>query len=133
MTHAKGTFDVKVLPQKADNPQAEAAGLSRMAIDKRFHGDLEAVSTGEMLATGDPKNSAAYVALEKVTGKLNGRAGTFVLQHDATMIRGAGTLTVKVVPELSTGELTGLTGEMKIEITGGKHYYDFAYSLPEKK
>src|ERR1700749_947128 len=86
MHQATGSFEVKMAPQKPDNPQAEAAGLGRMSLDKQFHGDLEATSQGEMISVLDrEKGSGGYVALERVTGKLQGREGTFVLQHNATM------------------------------------------------
>jgi flagellar basal body rod protein FlgG len=102
-----------------------------MSIDKTFHGELDATSKGEMLAAMTPvKGSAGYVAIEKVTGKLAGRDGTFVLQHMGTMTRGEGKLTVTVVPDSGTGQLVGLSGTMSIEITEGKHFYHFEYSLP---
>ena len=102
--HAKGTFDVKLLPLA--DAHAEAAGLGRMSIDKQFHGDLEATSQGQMLsAMSSVKGSAGYVAMERVTGALAGRNGSFVLQHSATMDRGAPTLTVTVVPDSGTDEL----------------------------
>jgi hypothetical protein len=128
--HAKGPFDVKISPQAdADLPQGV---LSRMGIDKQFHGDLEAVSKGEMLAAGNPsKGSAGYVALEQVTGTLNGKKGSFVLQHSATIDHGVPHLSVTVVPESGTDQLTGLSGSMNIIITAGKHSYDFEYTLPE--
>jgi hypothetical protein len=130
--HASGTFDVKIAPQKADNPQAEAAKLGRMSIDKTFHGDIDGTSKGEMLAfMTEVKGSAGYVALERVTAKLNGREGSFVLQHDGTMTRGIPSLTVKVVPDSGTGELAGITGTLEIKIEGGQHFYEFEYSLPE--
>ena len=129
--HAKGTFDVQLTPQKPDNPQAESAKLGRMSIDKRFHGDLEAGSTGEMLAAmTETKGSAGYVAIERVDGTLHGRKGTFILQHNGTMNRGDSQLTVAVVPDSATGELTGLTGTMTIQIDSGQHFYDLTYSLP---
>src|SRR5262245_37034925 len=126
-THASGTFEVKVNPQKPDNKEAESANLSRMSIDKQFHGDLEGTSKGEMLATGrpDPKGSGGYVALERVTGRLHGRSGSFILQHSATMTRGTPELSIAVVPDSGTGELAGLAGKMKIIIENGKHSYDF--------
>ena len=101
-----------------------------MSIDKRFHGDLEGTSRGEMLAarTAEP-GSAGYVAMERVTGKLHGREGTFVLQHTGTMTRGTPTLGVTVVPDSGTGELAGLAGEMTIVIEEGKHSYVFDYTL----
>lgn len=127
---AAGTFDVKLTPQTTDSP-ADAVP-SRMLIDKRFHGDLEAGSKGEMLAAMTAvKGSAGYVAIEKVTGKLNGRSGSFVLQHYGIMERGAQQLTVTVVPDSGTGELAGLSGRMTIKIDGGKHEYVLEYALPE--
>ncbi len=130
MHQATGTFDVKIAPQKPDNPQAEAAALGRMSIDKQFHGDLDATSQGEMLSILDKtKGSGGYVALERVTGKLQGHTGTFALQHNATMNRGVPQLSIIVVPDSGTGELTGITGTMQIRIEGGQHFYDFDYSL----
>ena len=123
-TRASGMFDVKLNPQ---TPYEESLG--RMSIDKQFHGDLEATSKGEFLsAMGSVKGSAGYVAMEKVSGTLNGRSGTFVLQHSGTMTHGASQLTVTVVPDSGTGQLVGLAGTMKIIIAEGKHSYEFDYT-----
>lgn len=131
--HAAGRFEVKVAPQAADHPAAKTSGLARLSIDKRFSGPLEAVSAGEMLASGDGTHSGAYVALEKVSGMLEGREGSFVLMHSAVMLRGTPTdWSVTVVPDSATGELEGLTGSMTIRIEGGKHYYEFEYQLPPR-
>ena len=131
MSHATGPFEVKLAPQ-AD--ATTDAGIARMTIDKQFHGDLEATSVGQMLsAMGSVKGSAGYVAIEKVTGTLHGRKGSFVLQHNATMDRGKPELSIIVVPDSGTGDLEGLTGSMKIDISNGKHSYEFDYQLPEKK
>ena len=130
--HATGTFDVKITPQKPDNPPAEESKVGRMSIDKQFHGDLEATSKGEMLAVQtETKGSAGYVAMERVAGTLRGRKGSFVLQHSATMDRGKPSLSITVVPDSGTGELAGLTGSMKIIIDAGKHSYEFDYTLPQ--
>ena len=133
-THAKGSFDVKVTPQQADNAPAKAAQLGRLSIDKQFHGDLEALSQGEMLASGGGNHSGAYVALEKVTGTLGGHAGSFYLLHSAVMVCGKPQdWRVDVVAESGTGELAGLSGRMTITITAdGKHQYDFDYSLQRR-
>jgi Protein of unknown function (DUF3224) len=129
--HATGPFDVKLDPQAADE-KAGGAAISRMLLDKQLHGDLEATSKGTMLAAGTAiKGSAGYVALEIVTGTLKGRTGTFVLQHSATMDRGVPSLSITVVPDSGSGQLTGLTGKMNIIIADGKHSYDFEYTLPE--
>src|SRR5580658_6921664 len=129
--HASGMFDVKVTPQKPDNPVSESSGLGRMSIDKQFHGDLEAVSKGEMLAAmSDVKGSAGYVAMERVTGTLHGKSGSFVLQHNGIMTRGEPQLSVTVVPDSGTGELTGLAGALTIRIAEKQHYYEFDYTLP---
>jgi hypothetical protein len=130
-TRASGTFEVKLTPQATDN-NPEGATLGRMSIDKRFHGDLEATSKGEMLSAGTGvKGSAGYVAIERVSGTLHGRSGAFVLQHSGTMTRGAPQLSVTVVPDSGTGQLAGLTGTMAIRIVEGKHFYDFEYTLAE--
>jgi hypothetical protein len=128
--HAKGSFDVKIKPLAAYDTMPGST-LGRMSIDKQFHGDLEGTSIGEMLVGGtDVKNSAGYVAIERVTGKLNGRSGSFTLQHSATMNRGAPHLLITVISDSGTGELVGLTGTLSIEITNGNHFYDFSYTLP---
>ena len=129
--HAKGPFEVKLAPQNADNPQAEGSGHGRMSIDKHFHGELEATSQGEMLAfMTSTKGSAGYVAIEKVTGALGGRKGTFVLQHSGTMNRGAQQLTIAVVPDSGTDGLKGLSGGMKITIApDGAHSYELDYTI----
>lgn len=127
---ASGSFEVKLAPMAADE-RPGAGFLGRLAIDKVFSGPLQATSVGQMLAaqTGTT-GSAGYVALEQVTGTLDGRAGSFILQHFGLADRGATQLTVSVVPDSGTGELTGLTGTMQIVIEAGKHSYSFDYSLP---
>ena len=131
MSLAKGTFEVKITPQTPDG-KFEDATLGRMTIDKQLHGDIEGTSKGQML-TGmtDVKGSAGYVAMERVTCELQGRRGSFLLQHSATMDRGVPTLSVTVVPDSGTGELLGITGKFNIIITDGKHSYEFEYNLPE--
>jgi hypothetical protein len=129
-THAKGTIEVKLNPQTPDG-KFEDATMGRMTIDKQFHGDLDATSKGQMLsAMTEVKGSAGYVAMERVTGTLQGRSGSFVLQHSASMTRGVPQLSVTVVPDSGTGQLVGLTGKMDIIIAAGKHSYDFEYALP---
>jgi hypothetical protein len=126
-SHASGPFEVHLNPMSDD---VEGADLGRMAIDKQFRGDLEGTSRGQMLAAGTAvKDSAGYVALERVRGILHGRRGSFVLQHSGTLTRGAPELTITVVPDSGTDELAGLAGRMTITIEGGKHTYDFDYEL----
>jgi hypothetical protein len=124
-SHAVGTFEVKLLPLAT-----EEKALGRMSIDKQFHGDLEATSKGEMLAAmTNVKGSAGYVAMERVTGALHGREGSFILQHSSTMTRGTPQQSVTVVPDSGTDQLTGLTGTLTILIADGKHSYEFDYEL----
>ncbi len=133
MTKASGTFEVDLKPQVLSDPEADAS-LGRLSIAKQFHGDLEGTSKGEMLsARTSVENSAGYVAIEKFTGTLHGRQGTFVLQHSSTMTRGEGEQNITVVPDSGTGELVGLKGQMTIEVSGGEHGYTFEYSLGEEK
>jgi hypothetical protein len=126
--HAHGTFTVNVHPL---NP-APAEGLNRFSIDKQIHGDLEATTKGEMFSGGDPSQGAAgYVAIEMVTGTLNGKHGSFALQHFATMDQSGPKMQVIVVPGSGAGELKGISGAFTIKIEAGKHSYDFDYSMPE--
>ena len=129
--HASGAFDVKATPQKPDNAVSESANLGRMALDKQFHGALEATSKGEMLSAMTEKGSGGYVAMERVTGTLDGRSGSFLLQHSGTMTRGEPSMLISVVPDSGTGQLAGLAGTMVIEFPEGKHFYKFSYELPE--
>ena len=130
---ASGPFEVKLTSQSMEDAGG-GVKLARMSIDKQFHGELEATSKGEMLSAGTGvKGSAGYVAIERVEGTLGGRKGAFVLQHTGTMKRGAPSLSVTVVPDSGSGELTGLEGGMNIVIEGGKHSYEFEYTLGEAK
>ena len=127
--HARGMFDVHLVPQAPDDAAGDGT-IGRMSIDKRFHGDLDGTSKGQMLAArSGVEGSAGYVAMERVSGTLHGRSGAFVLQHSGTMTRGAPQLTITVVPDSGTDELVGLAGKMAIEIADGKHSYDFEYTL----
>jgi len=131
MLRASGPFEVTLTPLTSAWV-ADPAPLARMSIEKQFTGDLSATSQGEMLsASGSVKGSAGYVAIEKVTGTLHGRAGTFVLQHSATMNRGVPWLSITVIPDSGTGELAGLTGSMEIIIDNKRHSYIFDYSFAD--
>jgi hypothetical protein len=131
--HAKGTFVVKISPTDV-SALGQEAGIGRMTIDKTFSGDIEGTSKGEMLTGGaDSTGAMAYVALERVTGKLNGRSGSFLLMHNASMLKSdpaSGMLQVTVVPQSGTDELSGLSGKLTITIEGGKHSFDLEYELP---
>lgn len=129
--HISGSFEVKLTPLDLNDPQASPS-LGRRAIDKQFHGELEARSQGEMLSAGGTvQGSAGYVAIERVSGTLAGRSGSFVLQHSASMNRGVPQLSITVVPDSGTGELAGLSGSMGIRIENKQHHYEFDYSLPD--
>jgi hypothetical protein len=128
--HASGTFEVTVKPEATED-QSEGLPLGRMSLEKQFRGELEGTSKGEMLSAGSSAGSGAYVAIERVSGTLRGRKGTFVLQHRGIMTRGAAELTITVVPDSGTGQLAGLAGKMDIKISEGKHSYDFEYTLAE--
>ena len=126
MNQIRGEFDVKLVPQADDS----AGPLGRLTIDKQFRGDLTATSLGQMLAFRSPVDgSAGYVAMEQVTGTLQGRSGTFVLQHSSTMARGTPRQSITVVPDSGTGELVGLSGTMTIDIADKKHFYNFDYAI----
>ncbi len=129
MTKATGRFDVNLSPQPAEELIA-TANLGRMLIDKAFYGDLEGTSKGQMIgAMTAVEGSAGYVAMERVSGTLHGRLGTFLLQHSSTMNRGAPQQSITVVPDSGTDELEGLTGSMVIDLTNDDHNYTFEYTL----
>jgi len=126
---ARGTFEV-TLNSEPPYEESEGVSLARVFLSKKFQGDLEATSTGQMIgARSAVKGSAGYVAIERVVGSIDGRAGSFVLQHFGVMTRGTGELKVSVVPDTGTGELCGIAGRMNIEIVAGKHCYSFEYSF----
>ena len=126
---ASGTFEVKLTPQD-EGPDAV---VGRMTIEKQFSGELAGTSKGQMLmaSSSSVPGSAGYVAIEKVTGTLGDRRGTFYLQHNATMTRGAGELNIIVLPDSGTDDLIGLQGKMNIIIESGKHSYEFDYQFGE--
>lgn len=129
-THqVRGEFEVNMSPQTESGVSDPAIG--RFGLDKTYRGPLEATSKGQMLGFRSAvKGSAGYVAMERVVGVLEGRRGSFVMQHDGTMQGGALHLNIVVVPDSGTEELQGLRGTMKIEIEGGKHFYVLEYALP---
>ena len=127
---ARGAFVVSMKPLDFEGADPDSK-LGRMSIDKKITGDLTASTMGQMLSAMTSTNgSAGYVAIERVAGVLNGKRGTFVLQHNGAMNRGAPSLVVTVVPDSGTEELVGLEGEFKINIGEGKHSYEFTYRLP---
>jgi hypothetical protein len=130
MQQATGEFDVQMKPQAED--KAPGATRGRFTLEKTFRGALQGTGRGEMLtAMSETPGSAAYVAIERVEGVLDGRRGTFVLVHRGTMTRGAQALSVDVVPDSGTGELAGIEGSLAIEIRDRKHFYTLNYRLPE--
>ena len=130
MHHAHGTFTLKMQPLSP----APAEGLARMSISKELQGGFEGTSQGEMISAGNPKTgSAGYVAMELLTGTLDGKHGGFALQHSGTMDAQEQALRIVVAPGSGTGELAGLAGTFTIAIANGQHAYDFEYTLPATK
>jgi len=129
MRHARGTFDLTITPvQPAPETAPDVPG--RMTLSKVFHGDLTGTGTGEMLATMAPGASGAYVAMERVSGSIDGHEGSFALVHRGLMDKGAQDLLITIVPGSGTGDLTGIAGVFHLTIEGGEHRYDLEYSLP---
>jgi hypothetical protein len=126
-THAKGSFDVTITPQDS----AADAAVARMLLYKEFHGDLEAIAHGEMMAASEPLTGAGvYVALDRVTGTLHGRSGSFLIAHRGIRNADGQELSIVIVAGSGTGQLTGLTGTLDIEIVGKEHFYRVEYELP---
>lgn len=129
-SHAKGEFDVKITPTQ-DKPPDPALG--RLFVEKKYHGDVDGTSVGEMLTSGNGSKSGGYVLIERVTGTLNGKRGSFSLQHSGIMDNGVPTLNIIVVPGSGSDQLDGISGKFSLDIKGGKHFYDLEYSLHDAK
>lgn len=130
---AKGTFEVKVTPQPAEENIGDPT-IGRLSLDKQFSGDLVGTGKGQMLGIStEIKNSMGYVAAERITGTLDGKKGSFALQHLGTAQGDKFNLTINVVPDSGTGELAGISGKMKIIIENGKHFYEFEYALAKAR
>jgi hypothetical protein len=125
MKRATGSFEVSLQPLSNAEVTSDAL-LGRLLLTKKFNGDLAASARGQMLSAGTAtQGSAGYVAIDHVTGTLDGRKGSFLLQN-----RGVPTLSIMVIPDSGTDELTGIAGTLSINVVGGKHFYDFLYSFP---
>ena len=130
MKRATGSFEVSLQPLSNVEVSSDAL-LGRMLLTKKFSGDLAASARGQMLSAGtSTKGSAGYVAIDHVTGTLDGRSGSFLLQHSGSMQRGVPTLSIKVIPDSGTEELAGIAGTLSINVVDGKHFYYFLYSFP---
>lgn len=128
--HVEGAFDIKMSPASAPEHEGRTA-TGRMLLEKQYSGELQAAGKGEMLtAMTDTKGSAAYVAIERITGTLKGKAGSFVVQHAGTMRGGDSRLSVTIVPDSGTGELAGISGRMSLKQVDRKHRYELDYELP---
>lgn len=129
--HATGSFSISMKPATAPQ-RAGRTSLGRVLLEKVYAGDLVATAKGEMLnAVTDTQGAAGYVAMEAITGVLQGRQGSFVAQHAGTMAEGRQALSIVIVPHSGTGQLTGISGTLAIRIENGQHFYDIDYSLPE--
>ena len=127
---AKGSFTVTITPE-GEPDTVDGVSLGRMSLAKQFVGDLAGVGSGTMLsARGTTDGSAGYVAIERITGTLHGKTGSFVLQHGGTMLAGDQSLAITVVPGSGTSELAGLSGALTLTIVDGRHDYELEYSLP---
>ncbi len=128
---ARGTFEIQMSPQSQEE-KIDGVSVSRQSADKQYSGDIEGSGKGEMLAAlTNVKTSQAYAGIERVVGTLQGRKGTFLLQHTGTMTAATRDLKVTVVPDSGTGQLVGLSGKMMINVVNGKHLYEFDYMLPD--
>lgn len=127
---ARGSFTVEMKPQ-GNASSLEGVDLGRMSLAKEFTGDLVGTSEGQMLTAMTPvQGSAGYVAIERVTGTLHGKSGSFVLQHSGTMHAGDQRLSITIVPASGTGDLAGIAGVLELEIVDGQHDYQLEYTLP---
>ena len=127
---ATGTFQVTVTPQDTDETP-EGMTLGHSILTKELQGDLEGSAEGAMLTALTPEEgSAGYVAIELVRGTLNGRSGTFLLQHHGLMDQGVQNLSITVIPGSGTGQLQGIRGTMTLDLTEAERGYELRYTLP---
>lgn len=125
----KGCFEIESSQLPVDEA-TQTVGAMRMAFKKRFTGALEATSVVSMMGIMNREiGSGAYVALERIIGNLEGRKGSFSLQHGSSMTRGIAVQKISVVPDTGTEELKNLAGEMIIDIIDGQHFYTFSYEF----
>ena len=129
--HVKGEFSIKLTPLDATLGAVDKPKYGRSRIEKEYKGELKATGLGEMLTvrTSAP-NSAGYVAVERIEGSIQGREGSFVVQHIGVFNRGASSLRIDIVPDSGTGDLVSIAGTLSIRNEGSRHYYDLEYSLP---
>ncbi len=130
MPTARGPMEVNIEPE-APFLEQDGLKLNRNIVNKQFAGEMAGTSEAQMIAafTATP-GSAGYVAIEHFAGTVGGRSGSFVLQHSGTMNRGDAQLTVTIVPDSGTGELTGISGSLEIDNEDGNHSYTLDYKLP---
>lgn len=126
---AISSFDITAWePQEYDDQ--DSVKLTRTRVTKTFHGDLEGSSTAELLMAGAPGGSAVYVGIERISGRLDERAGSFVLVHDASMSSEGQSLSLVIMRDSGTGELKGIRGEAAIAIApDGGHTLTLDYDL----
>jgi hypothetical protein len=130
MPHAVGEFDVKLIPRTPQSDDEPTIG--RLFLDKQYHGELSGPSKGDMLSNQTASTGAAvYVAVERFSGTLQGRSGSFVMAHVGTMTREGQKLNVIIVPGSGTDQLAGIDGTMMIRIADKKHFYEIDYTLPD--
>lgn len=130
MRHVEGPFTVKMTPEDFSDAH-EGVVISRLRLEKVFTGALTGTSLGQFIPVGTPvKTSAGYLAVERISGTLEGRAGSFVVMHLGKMTRGAPSLQLELVPDSGTGALQGLSGTMQIRVEpDGRHFYVLDYEL----
>ena len=126
MPSGSGSFDVTITKQDT----APDAVVARNLLYKEFHGDLEAIAKGEMLAAFEPlTNAGVYVAIDRVSGTLHGKSGSFIIAHRGIANADGQTLDIVIVPGTGTGQLSGITGTLGIQIVEKKHLYTMEYEL----
>ena len=110
MPEITAAFTITRWEQVPFDEPADGPVLARAEVDKTYTGDLDGTSVAQLVMAGE----TSYSAVERVTGRLGGRTGTFVLAHGATTGVGSAEFSPGlVVPGSGTGELAGLTGTVE--------------------
>lgn len=130
MPYAVSPFQLDSFEEQPPYAQDDGVIYTRVLVSKTFSGDLEAQSKVEMLSVRAEPGGAGYVASERIVGRLHGKSGRLALLHIGTMQGTTPWARWPIVPGSGGGELSGISGEARIEIdSDGAHTLYLDYEL----
>ena len=132
MKTANARFAIKSWDEKPDSEGKDQPKLTRASVTKSYTGDIEGDAQVEYLMMYRSDGSAAFVGLERVTGRIGDKAGTFVLQRTGVFESGQAKESYSVIPGSATGELRGLRGDGNTAVGHGmEHPFTLRYAFSE--